>query len=113
MKTAADRGKILGVVLLTDGRHNTGSLPDQKARALGERRVPIYPIALGSRRAPPDVAVTRVEAPPAARQDAEIQVTAHVRVSGLDPQKITVSVHRPGEAPGSTRRLAALGQATI
>jgi hypothetical protein len=109
LHAAADRGRFLGVVLLTDGRHNTGTLPDQKARELGERRVPIYPIVLGAQRSPPDLAMTRVEAPAAAREGVEVQVTAHVRVRGLDRQKIAVTVRRPDAPPDQPP----LAQATV
>jgi hypothetical protein len=109
VRAEADGGKILGIVLLTDGRHNTGLLPDKKARELGERRVPIYPVALGSRRSPPDVALVKVEAPPGALQDVAVQVKAQVRVTGLDRQKIVVAVHQPGEPADK----APLGEAAI
>jgi hypothetical protein len=109
LRAEADRGKVLGIVLLTDGRHNTGPLPDKKARELGERKVPIYPIALGARRSPPDVALVKVEAPAGALQDVEVQVKAQVKVSGLDKQKIVVAVHHPGQPPDQNP----LGQATV
>jgi hypothetical protein len=101
LRAGADRGRVVGVVLLSDGRHNAGPLPDPKARELGERRVPIYPIVLGARRPPPDVALTRVEAPAAALQDVDVQLTAHVKVTGLEKQKITVTVQRADAAPGT------------
>ena len=47
-RSGPGQGKVLGVVLLTDGQHNSGLPPIAKARELGERKVPIYPIALGA-----------------------------------------------------------------
>src|SRR5207248_10054826 len=61
--------RVLGVVLLTDGQHNWGTTPATKALELGQQKVPIYPIALGARGSPPDIAVIQVKAPPAVFKD--------------------------------------------
>src|SRR5207245_9041986 len=41
-KTGPDTGKILGVVLLTDGQHNVGPSPIAKAIELGEKDLPVF-----------------------------------------------------------------------
>lgn len=48
---------LLGVVILTDGRHNWGESPITRAQELGQRKVPIYPIVMAPREAPADVAI--------------------------------------------------------
>ena len=55
-RSGDDQGKILGVVVLTDGQHNWGQSPVKKAIELGQHQVPVYPVALGTRRPTPDVA---------------------------------------------------------
>src|SRR5205807_1020321 len=46
-------GKVLGIVLLTDGQHNWHKSPVAKAIELGHQELPIYPIAIGARKPPP------------------------------------------------------------
>jgi hypothetical protein len=94
-----DDAKILGVVLLTDGRHNWGPSPVAKAIELGQQGIPIYPIPLGGRQAPPDVALAGIKAPPAVFKDADIPIEARVKVSGLPQQDIVVELQRSGHPP--------------
>jgi hypothetical protein len=96
-------GKILGVVLLTDGQHNKNDLdsrsPVDKAIEMGKQEIPVYPIVLGARRAPPDVAVASVQAPPAVFKDTDVSVEARVKVSGIRKQDIMLELQRPGAPP--------------
>src|SRR5207237_953906 len=59
----ADGGKVLAVVLLTDGQHNDPASPVDKAAELGEQGVPVYAVALGAKVPPTDIVVTSVQAP--------------------------------------------------
>jgi hypothetical protein len=93
-------GKILGLVLLSDGQHNWGLSPVQKAIEMGEHRLPIYAVPLGARQPPPDVAVVSVKAPTAVFKDVDTQIEARVKVSGIKERKqIVVQLQRPGEEP--------------
>ncbi len=89
-----NQGKVLGVVLLTDGQHNAADSPVPRALELGERKVPVYPIALGARRPPPDAAVLSVQAPTAAFKDVEIAVEVQLQITGLSAQDFLVELHR-------------------
>jgi hypothetical protein len=86
------------IILLTDGRHNSGELPAPRAEKLGERKTPIYSIALGSRQAGPDVAVMGLETPNAVFKNVDgneqinTTVKATLRVRGLPAQEITVEL---------------------
>ncbi len=86
-------GRLLGVVLLTDGRHNAGDPPVTKALELGEREVPIYPIGLGSEVAPPQAAILAVKAPPAVYKDASAGVDVRFRVAGLQKQDVELELY--------------------
>src|SRR5205085_5462665 len=79
-RTGPGQGKILGVVLLTDGQHNAGDPPNKKARELGERKVPIYPIALGALEPPPDVAIISLKAPHAVFKDVEATIDVRFKI---------------------------------
>jgi hypothetical protein len=98
-RSGRDEGKILGVVLLTDGQHNWGVSPVKKAIELGEHKVPVFPVALGARQAPPDVALVGIKAPPAVFKDVDVSVEARFKISGLPAQDVVVELQRPGQKP--------------
>jgi hypothetical protein len=99
-RSGAGEGKVLGVVLLTDGQHNWGPSPVKKAIELGEHKLPVYAVPLGTRTPPPDVAVVSVKAPPAVFKDVDTQVEARVKISGIkDRQQVRVQLQRPGQEP--------------
>jgi hypothetical protein len=91
------QGKVLGVILLTDGQHNFGEPPVKKARELGGREMPIYPVALGARQPPPDVAVVTVKTPSTVFKDVEIPVEVDFKVTGLPEQALTVELYHLGK----------------
>ncbi len=51
------------IVLLADGRHNSGESPMLVARVLGGQSIPIHAVGFGARREPPDLALLEVEHP--------------------------------------------------
>ena len=93
-----DNGAVRGVILLTDGRQNTGSLPLEEATRLGQQKIPIYPIVVGSRDARPGVTVTRIEAPrtllkdPGDAQNLNALIRARISVKAVDAQPIVVEL---------------------
>jgi hypothetical protein len=111
--------QILGVVLLSDGRHTAyGSKSpaeiaermrpeigtDKKSAADkdGDRKkhIPIFPIALGARRPPPDVALASVETnPKTVFKNMDVAVDARVKISGMPAQEIVVELQRTGKPP--------------
>jgi hypothetical protein len=99
-RSGPGQGKVLGVVLLTDGQHNAGDPPNRKARELGERQLPVYPVALGARRPPPDVAVVSVRAPAAVFKEVEVRVEVKFKITGLKAGDFLVELHRAGDEQG-------------
>ncbi len=51
------------VVLISDGRHNSGPSPLETARVLGARDIPIYTVGFGSAQEPADLAVIELHHP--------------------------------------------------
>jgi von Willebrand factor type A domain len=102
-RAASDQGKLLGVVLLTDGQHNWGASPVAKAQELRGQGIKIYPVALGARQPPPVIAIAEVQAPPTVFKDVDIDIQARVQISGLPAQEIVVELQRPGLPPLSER----------
>jgi hypothetical protein len=62
-RATAGQGKVLAVVLLTDGQHNQGAGPAAEAATLGRDEIPIHSIALGDRRSPPTLSVVSLRGP--------------------------------------------------
>ncbi|HIE28241.1 TPA: VWA domain-containing protein, partial [Candidatus Poribacteria bacterium] len=76
---------IAGVVLLTDGRNNTGGSPLDTVQFLN---APIYPIGVGNPVAPKDVKLVKIEAPPVAYVDHLVPVNVTLNSNGYDGEKI-------------------------
>jgi hypothetical protein len=93
------QGKVVGIVLLTDGQHNAGEPPTAKARELGERHLPIYPIALGARKPPPDAAMVSLHAPNAVFKDVDTPIEATFKIVGLKAQDFLVELRGADKLP--------------
>jgi hypothetical protein len=106
-RSGPGQGKVFGIILLTDGQHNSGEPPTAKARELGERRLPVYPIALGARKAPPDVAVSAVHAANRVFKDVEAPVEVTFKISGLPAQTFLVELSRSSQRPGEEKKVLA------
>jgi hypothetical protein len=92
------RGKVLGVVVLTDGQHNFGVPPGAKARELGERKVPIFPVALGARNSPPDAALVSIRGPNhTVFKDVDTVLDVRFKIAGMAAQEFLLEVHREGK----------------
>ena len=96
--------KLLGVVVLTDGQHNWGLSPANKARELGQRGVPIYFVGTGANDPPPDLAILSVKAtPPTVFKNAYSTVEARVLINNLPPGKVRVTLTYPDSPAGKNR----------
>ncbi|MFQ3593286.1 MAG: hypothetical protein SNJ82_08880, partial [Gemmataceae bacterium] len=92
-----ERGEVLGIVLLSDGQHNSGPSPGKIARELGARGVPIFPIALGDVQPPPDTALLQVRAPASnLYKGVEGTIEVRVKITGLPAGQYPVSLHEEG-----------------
>lgn len=86
---------VLGVVVLTDGQHNHGDSPVGLV-ADWQGRVPVFPIALGAKVPPADVAVLAVQAPSRTLRDDDVSVKVNFRVVGLPAQDLDVTLSLDG-----------------
>jgi hypothetical protein len=96
-RTGPESAKVLGVVVLSDGQHNEREAPVAKAIELGEKGLPVFPVGLGSRMPPPDIAIQGVKAPTTVFKDADVPIEARFRVSGLVEQDLIVELYRGGQ----------------
>jgi hypothetical protein len=89
------QGKLIGVVLLSDGRHNAGPAPGPSAEKLGKRKVPVLPIVVGTPFPRSRVSITDVRAPlTASAKNVDVNIRVRFKVSGLKRQKILVKLDR-------------------
>ncbi len=105
-ESAADAAtsKLVGVVLLTDGRHNWGDSPLSRVQEFAARGLPVFPVVLAPTTPPADIAV--VAAQPQAStvfKGSSVPVEVSVRVTGWPPGPIDVSLDLPPDEKGNPR----------
>jgi hypothetical protein len=101
-RSAPGHGRIAGVVLLTDGQHNRGPAPALKAEELLKWKIPVFPIALGDPQPPPDIALTKIEAPINVAKDTIVPIEARFQITGLPKQDVLVTLERQEQLPGQS-----------
>ncbi|MCI0381186.1 MAG: VWA domain-containing protein [Gemmataceae bacterium] len=103
LASAAERkGKLLGVIVFTDGQHNIGKAPTQKAKQLAQ--TPVYPVAVGSNVPPTDIAILEVKAPASAFKDTDFAVAARLRLSGIPAGEIEVTLAGKDKGPAQEKK---------
>jgi hypothetical protein len=93
-RSGAGQGRIAGVILLSDGQHNRGPAPVLKAEELKKWRVPVFAVALGDPKPPPDIALTKIEAPINVAKDTIVPIEARFQITGLPKQDIVATLER-------------------
>jgi hypothetical protein len=97
-RAGAGQGKVIAVVLLTDGQHNAGAAPLALARELGERQIPVYPVALGARQSPPDAVLVSLRGPDyTVFKDVEAVFEVRFKIGGLAAQEFVLELFREGK----------------
>ena len=78
-----------GIVLITDGAHNSGRLPLETITAL---EVPIYPIGVGAIEPPKDIQIERVDYTPIAYTNHESTIRVSIRQTGFTGKTTQLSL---------------------
>ncbi len=94
--SGSERESLLGVVVLTDGRDNGGHDPSGVASRLGNTQAPVFPVLLGSRLRPKDLAIGSLDYPQTVFKDDKPVLKATLNTSGFQGQAITVKL-QPAE----------------
>ena len=82
-----------GVILLSDGRHNTASSVESIARTFGTQRIPIFPVVMGGNRTPPtDAAIATVTAPESVSTNERVSFAVDLKLDGLSGSNVTVTL---------------------
>ena len=99
------RSKTLAVVLLTDGQHNWGPSPLTRAAELGQLGIPVFPIVIGAKEPPTDVAIVAVNAPRSVFKGSEVPVEVRIQVHNLPARELLIQLQREGQPPLEERIL--------
>lgn len=98
---------LAGIVLFTDGRDNADPEGRRLLNRVASLGVPVYPVIIGSRERPRDLAVGQVEYPRNVYLEDSGVISAQVRTPGFEGQELTVTlenVDRPDEKQQKTIR---------
>jgi hypothetical protein len=88
---AADgTSKVIGVVMLTDGRHNADSDPMEAASRLGTLNTPMIPVMIGSELRPKDLSIISLDHPQIVFQKDTPVVKARLAADGFQNEELTV-----------------------
>ena len=89
---ADDTSKVMGVVMLTDGRHNADSDPLEAAVRLGTLNTPLIPVMIGSELRPKDISIISLEHPQIVFQKDTPVVKARLAADGFRNEELTVTL---------------------
>lgn len=86
--------QLAGIIVLTDGRHNTSAQVEPVAGRLGMEQVPVCSVVFGSTRPPTDAAIVSLEAPETVYAADRVHVAAEVKLDGLAGRTAAVTLFR-------------------
>ena len=87
---------VAGIVLVTDGADNGAGALAEPLLALRGRKVPVYPVGVGSERFSSDIAIERVDLPSSALRGATLVATVTLRQRGMGGKSVTVTAEDGG-----------------
>ncbi len=77
--------RVAGVVILTDGRETPATSVNEQLAAVKDYGVKVYPIAVGSEKAPTDIAIDSISVQDSAFVGDIVNIRAMVRGTGYEP----------------------------
>ncbi len=102
--TASQTAPLIGVVLFTDGRHNSGRDPLDAARVLSTAHVPVFPVLLGSKLRPRDLSIADLDYPPTVFKGDHPLLTLTVNTFGFQSQPIEVVLEKAGDESATQKK---------
>jgi len=88
---------LAAVVMFSDGGHTTGPPPEDAARALSGRGIPVFTAGIGNSDAPRDVCVARLDGTLSVFLEETIRLTALIRTNGYKGKKLKLALARGSE----------------
>jgi uncharacterized membrane protein len=109
-----DAVPLAGLVVITDGADNSGEPLDDAILELKSRRVPVYPVGVGTERFDRDVQVSRVEAPRRVLRGSTLQVEVTLEQTGYAGEAVDLEVMDDGRIVSSEQvHFPATGEAVV
>ena len=99
-------GEDSTVMVVSDGRQNVGSDPQEPARFLASKGTRVFTLTIGSHEMARDAAVDHVDAPDWVYAEDEVVISPVIRLDALRDRDITVELRR-GDDLIDTRKLKA------
>jgi hypothetical protein len=87
-------GEDSTVLVVSDGRQNVGSDPEEPAQFLASRGARVFTLAMGSHELARDAAVDHVDAPDWVYAEDQVIVSPIIRLDGLKDRDVTVELRR-------------------
>ncbi|MEX2579827.1 MAG: DMT family transporter [Verrucomicrobiales bacterium] len=88
---------LAGVLLLSDGRHNTADLPEDGLRQLAVQNTPLSAVPIGGDIGPVDISLLDLAAPESIYLDDRVVVAAEAKLNGFLGEKVTAELISGGE----------------
>ncbi|MEM9016922.1 MAG: hypothetical protein AAGC68_07900, partial [Verrucomicrobiota bacterium] len=88
--TAAE--SLAGVLVLSDGRHNGGVLPEDALRQLAVQNTPLSTVPIGGRVGPVDISILNVKAPESIYLDDRVVVSADAKMDGVHGKTVVAEL---------------------
>ncbi len=85
-------GPIAGIVVVTDGRNNSGIQPARAIAAASNAGIPIYPIGIGSTLTPKNVLVSDIQVPPKVFPSDKFLVKGMIKSFGMAGKTVRVQL---------------------
>ncbi len=88
------QGRVAGLVLFSDGNHNTGRAPEEVAREYSTGRVPIFPVLVGTERPTArmrDIELADLVAPASVDLGSRFEVTVELRALAAAGEPVEVN----------------------
>lgn len=90
VNNADQASEVMGVLILTDGRHNTEADPVEVATRAGTLNSPLFPVMIGSEQRPKDISIISLEHPQIAFQNDTPVLNARLAADGFEGEELTV-----------------------
>ena len=91
--SGAEKSNLVGVVILSDMRHNGPGLVRDVAREFGWKSIPVCPVVFGSAQPPPDAAIASISAPETLFPEDKLYVSAKLKLDGLEGKDVVVTLN--------------------
>lgn len=88
---------LAGILLLTDGRHNSADLPEDSLRQLAIQNSPLSAVPIGGDLGPVDISLLSLSAPESIYLADRVVVTAVAKLDGLLGEKVEAQLLNDGE----------------